>query len=202
MSVISNRTRGSSTPSILKRGKTLKSRLSEIKSPNKVKFVLPHSQKVQIILEEYKGKKISRDYENLLCLIRDAELTDEDVSSLLKEATECISILNQDLRLFVEAILSVNWIDKGNGVVSEYQSFIVNLLSAHNYHAKLVIEKLVSLFLPGIFFFTSLQSVILFYSVLDPGDTDWPDGIPRDVDNNRYNNIHTLLKLLMRVVPM
>lgn len=149
MSVISNRTRGSSTPSILKKRSTIKSRLSEIKSPNKVRFVLPHSQKVQNILEEYRGKKISRDYENLLCLIRDAELTDEDVSSLLKEATECISILTNDLRLFVEAILSISWINKNNDVVSEYQSFIVNLLSAHNYHAKLVIEKLVTLFLPS-----------------------------------------------------
>ncbi|XP_018574446.1 RNA polymerase I-specific transcription initiation factor RRN3 [Anoplophora glabripennis] len=184
MSVISSRRKNSSPPSILKKGKALRSRLSEIKSPNKVKFVLPHAQKVQNILEEYKGNKISRDYENLLCLIRDAELTDEDISSLLKEATECITLLNQDLRLFVEAILSVSWIDKNNGVVSEYQSFIVNLLSAHNYHAKLVIEKLVTLFLP------------------DPGDTDWPDGIPGDANNRKYINVHTLLNLLMHVVPM
>lgn len=142
--------RSSGTPSILKKPRSLKSRLHEIQqTPTKVKFVLPHTQKVQSILEGYIFKQESRDYENILCLIRDAHLTDEDVSSLLKEATECISILSKDLRLFVEAILSIEWSNKSEYIVTEYQSFIVNLLSAHNYHAKLVIEKLVKLFFPG-----------------------------------------------------
>ncbi|KAJ8920052.1 hypothetical protein NQ315_011705 [Exocentrus adspersus] len=188
MSVISSRRRGrapsSSTPSILKKPRSLKSRLSEVKTSVKVKFMLPHSQKVHSILEEYKDGTISRDYENLLCLIRDAELTDEDVSSLLKEATECISILNQDLRLFVEALLSIDWTGKSREVVAEYHSFVVNLLSAHNYHSKLVVEKLVTLFVPN------------------ATDVDWPDGVPTDADYRKCVNVHTLLNLLLSVVPM
>lgn len=154
MSVRSHKTRSrtSGTPSSILRRPSLKHRLSEIQqTPSKVKFVLPHTQKVQNILEDYVSNQKSREYENILCLIRDADLTDEDVSSLLKEATECISILNRNLRLFVEAILSLDWNNKSEVIVSEYQSFIINLLSAHNYHAKLVIDKLVKLFIPGEF---------------------------------------------------
>ncbi|XP_074030312.1 RNA polymerase I-specific transcription initiation factor RRN3 homolog Tif-IA [Leptinotarsa decemlineata] len=179
-------TRTVRTPSsILKKPRSIKSRLSELHStPIKVRFVLPHSQKVNSILEGYIQSKVSRDYENLVCLLRDAELTDDDVSSILTEATECISILNQNLRLFVEALLSIPWTDKSPKVVSEYQSFIVNLLSAHNYHAKMVVDKLVKLFLP------------------DPTEPDWPEGTPSKKDQNKFVNIHALIKLLLNVIPM
>ncbi|KAG5889235.1 hypothetical protein JTB14_006371 [Gonioctena quinquepunctata] len=174
------------TPSsILKKPRSMKSRLFGIKpTPIKVRFVLPHSQKVNSILEGYIETSVSRDYENLVCLLRDAELTDEDVSSILTEATECISILNQNLRLFVEALLSIAWTSKSAKVVSEYQSFIVNLLSAHNYHAKTVIDNLVKLFLPA------------------TTEPDWPDGVPTENDYNKLVNIHSLINLLLGVVPM
>lgn len=154
----------SSTPSsILKRPKTLTSRVSEIQNkPSKVTFVLPHTQKVKSIFSNYIQNGESREYEQLVIMIRDAKLTDNDLSSLLKEATECISVLDQNLRLFVEALLAVQWIDKGPEVVSEYQSFIVNLLSAHNYHAKMVIDRLVKLFLPSKYFLFYTDSLHCF----------------------------------------
>ncbi|XP_057658400.1 RNA polymerase I-specific transcription initiation factor RRN3 isoform X2 [Diorhabda carinulata] len=176
----------SNTPSsILKKSKTLKSRLSEIQNtPTKVRFVLPHSEKVKSILEEFSLNGVSREYEQLVIMIRDAELTDSDISALLKEASECISLLNQTLRLFVEALISIEWITKSVAVVSEYQTFIVDLLSAHNYHSKMVIEKLVRLFWPS------------------PVEPDWPDGMPTDEDCGKYLHIHTLFNILLAIVPM
>lgn len=149
--MLSHRSRGSSAPSsILKKPRNYKNRPIELKpTPVKVRFVLPHAQKVQNILADYVAKKQSRDYENILCLIRDAELTDEDVLSLLKEAADCISLLSKDLKLFVEALLSIEWLSKRTDVIKQYQTFIVNLVAAHNYHAKMVIDKLVKLFIPG-----------------------------------------------------
>nr|CAI5841702.1 unnamed protein product [Callosobruchus analis] len=179
---VSSRT---SPASILKKSKHLRNRLSELsQTPTKVRFKLPHAQKVRNILENYLETKVSRDYGNLLCLIRDGELTDDDVSALLKEATECISILSQELRLFVEVLLSVKWIDKRESVVKEYQGFVVNLLSAHNYHARMVIDRLVQLFLPN------------------PSEPDWPEGIPTDEDHLKLSNVHTLLNELVTVMPM
>lgn len=151
MSLKSGRSRSSSgTPSILKKTSTLKKRLNEIVNASpKVRFQLPHAKKVQTILSEYIQTNDPKQYHSLVCFIRDAELPDKDISDLLVEATECISLLNQDLRLFVEALLSVRWTERNEKVVTEYQSFIVNLLSAHNYHTKIVIDSLVSQFLPS-----------------------------------------------------
>ncbi|XP_072386800.1 RNA polymerase I-specific transcription initiation factor RRN3 [Diabrotica undecimpunctata] len=176
----------SSTPSsILKRPMTLRSRISAIENtPSKVRFVLPHSQKVRSILEEFSAQGSSREYEQLIIMIRDATLTNNDISALLKEATECITLLNQNLRLFVDALVSVEWIDKNENVVSEYRAFIVDLLAAHNYHAKMVIDKLVRLFLPS------------------PTEPDWPDGIPTAEDCGKYLNLHTLFNVLLAIVPM
>lgn len=135
-------------------------------------------------MEDFAKTKISRDYENLVCLIRDSEISDDDLSDLLKEASECISILTQDLRLFIEALLSVSWTTRDPSVIKKYNSFIVNLLSAHNYYARTVIEKLVKLFLP------------------DPTESEWPDGIPTEIDYNKCWNVHTLMSRLLVVVPM
>ncbi|CAH0555911.1 unnamed protein product [Brassicogethes aeneus] len=185
MSIFSQNTKTSSVrSSILKKGTNLSKRFSEINTQPKVRFVLPHSKRVHNILIEVTRTGSSRDYENLLVLLRDAELLDDDLSSLLKEATQCISLLNRDLRLFVEAILGVRWVDRNKSVVSEYQSFIVNLISAHNYHAKFVIDKLVFLYIP------------------DSSKCEWPDGVPLDSDCLKFVNIHYLLNILLVVVPM
>lgn len=147
-SVISKR---SSTPSsILKKKGSLKFKFNNFQNiKTKVRFELPHSKKISAILHNYIECKLSKEYESLICLIRDAELLDEDVTSLLKEVTDCIPILNQDLTIFVEALLTIKWNNRNDNVVAEYQKFVVNLLCAHNYHARFVINKLVFLFLPG-----------------------------------------------------
>lgn len=151
MSVKSSRTRSSTgSSSILKKTSSLKRRLTEIvNSPAKVRFQLPHSKNVRKILEHFVKSGETKEYFSLVCMIRDAHLLDRDVVSLLSEANECILLLNQDLRLFVEALLNLSWNDRSGDVVKEYQGFIVNLLSAHNYHARYVINQLVGLFLPG-----------------------------------------------------
>lgn len=216
-----NRARSSTTPpSILKKPKNNKVRHKEIKqTPVKVRFVLPHAQKVQNILEDYVSTKQSRDYENILCLIRDAELSDEDVLSLLKEATECIRLLSKELKLFVESLLSIDWTNRRSNVVKDYQTFIVNLVAAHNYHAKLVIDKLVKLFLPGKLFiyviFCSFRILNLLYEIINenmcgynrnyitgPEDLEWPGGQPTDIDRHKCVNIHFLIQSILEIVPM
>lgn len=148
MSAITRRSVGSTPTSILKRPRNFREKLEKVKTP-KVHFKLPHSDKVRSILQGYTTKVNQKDYENLICLIRDANLSDKEVSSLLKEASDCVALLNRDLRLFVEVILNVKWTNRETSVVKQYQSFLVNLLSAHVYHDKAVLDMLVSNFLPG-----------------------------------------------------
>lgn len=177
----------STTPSsILKRTPSLRTTLNQTWKANtpKVRFILPHSKKVRNILKDYIKKNNVKEFENLVVLIRDSDLLDSDISSLLNEATECISLIKQELRLFVEAILTINWLDRDDAVIREYQSFIVNLISAHNYHADFVILKLVSLFLPN------------------PADPEWINGKPSTQDHKKYNAVHSLLHELLRIVPL
>lgn len=153
MSTITRRSMGSTPTSILKRPRNFKEKIEKIKTP-RVQFTLPHSDKVRSILQEYTTKVNQKDYENLICMIRDANLSDKEVSSLLKEASDCVALLSRELKLFVEVILSIKWTDRDETVVKQYQSFLVNLLSAHVYHDKAVLDMLVSNFLPGnVFFF-------------------------------------------------
>lgn len=148
MSVISSWSKSSTPTSILKRPTPFKAKLARTKSP-RVQFKLPHSEKVRSILQGYTTRVNPKDYENLICMIRDAELSDREVSSLLKEASDCVALLNQDLKLFVEVILNIKWTSRSEGVVKQYQAFLVNLLSAHVYHDKAVLDMLVANFLPG-----------------------------------------------------
>jgi RNA polymerase I-specific transcription initiation factor RRN3 len=178
----------SSTPSsILKKAPSLKTALNrstKFNTPTKVRFTLPQAKKVQSILKHFIKKKDVKDYENLVCLIRDSELLDEDISGLLKEATGCISLMKKDLRLFVEALLSIDWIDRNDSIVKEYQSFITNLVSAHNYHTEFVIGKLVSLFIPL------------------PTDPEWKNGNPNKADYKKCQHVHSLLHELITAVPL
>lgn len=146
--IISKRSKASHVSSILKTT-SIQNRLNATRTAVKVRFQLPYSQKVHSILENYVKKQQVQDYENLVVMIRDAELFDEDFKVLLDEATQCVSVLNYDLRLFVEALLSIDWSTRGTAVVTQYQSFLLNLLCAHNYHAKFAIDKLVQQFLAG-----------------------------------------------------
>ncbi|KAK9873181.1 hypothetical protein WA026_021414 [Henosepilachna vigintioctopunctata] len=172
------------TPSILKKTSTLQERLKISSSVNKVRFVLPHSKNVSNILRNFLKHENVRDYENLICLIRDSELLDEDLSSLLEEATQCISLMGSQMRLFLDVLLSVRWADRGDKLVNNYQSFLVNLLAAHNYHAKVVIDHLISLFIPS------------------PNEEPWENGVPSDSDCLKCANVHSVLNTLFKIVPM
>lgn len=114
-----------------------------------LRFQLPHSDRVKSILQSYLSGENLKEYEQLVLSIRDDEFQDNEILSLLEEASQCVSLLNQDLRLFVEALLVLKWAHRSNNLVKQYQSFLVNLLSAHNYHVKFAMDQLVQNFLPG-----------------------------------------------------
>lgn len=181
--IISKRSKASHVSSILKTT-SIQNRLNATRTAVKVRFQLPYSQKVHSILENYVKKQQVQDYENLVVMIRDAELFDEDFKVLLDEATQCVSVLNYDLRLFVEALLSIDWSTRGTAVVTQYQSFLLNLLCAHNYHAKFAIDKLVQQFLAA------------------DSEPVWNDGVPTEKDCTKFTNIHFVINTLLEIIPM
>lgn len=146
MSVTSSRRRSD----ILLRGSEITPQRFNSSATRKVlRFQLPHSDRVKSILQKFLSGENFKEYEQLVCSIRDDNFEDSEIISLLEEASQCVSMLNQDLRLFVEALLVLKWAYRSDNLVKEYQSFLVNLLSAHNYHVKFALDQLVLNFLPG-----------------------------------------------------
>lgn len=114
-----------------------------------LRFQMPHNTRVKDILEKYVSGENTREYEQLICSIRDNVFEDQEIISLLNEARECVSMLNQNLRLFVEAIIILKWTHRSETVKDNYRSFLATLLCAHNYHTKFAMDQLVQSFIPG-----------------------------------------------------
>lgn len=202
MSVSSRRTKSSTPSSILKKSMSFKAKFNSAKPASKVTFSLPHSEKLNSILQEFSCKKNIRDYENLVCFIRDCDLTDSEIGSILKEVNHCIPLLNQDLCLFVEALLTMRWLDRCKEVIAEYQSFLVNLASAHNYHVKMIIDSLVSKFLPGKFCSNCLDDGYFIFAFIVTEEPEWPHGVPPKSDCKKCDRLHRVIKNLLKIVPM
>lgn len=150
-------------------------------SLNRVRFQLPSN--IRNIFLDFKSGANTKEYENLVCTIRDSEISDNELLSLLIEVKNCTSLLNYDLRLFVQALILVKWSHRGDNVVMSYQEFINNLISAHSCHIKLVVDQLIKLFLCS-----------------EP--TDWIGSQPTEQALKRFNNIHLILQSTLITVPM
>lgn len=172
MSVITTRT---SVLSILKVGESQP-------SPHHVRFRLPTNIR-QIFLNQ-KSKTKSQEYQNLVLTLRDNEISDEDLSKLLDEATKCVGLLDYELRLFVQALVILEWTHRSERVIQAYHDFLLNVISAHPLHSKYVITNLVKLF--------STCEV-----------TQWnDDDSPNEIDVVVYDHIHKMLKNIVQTIPL
>lgn len=173
VSVISS---GSCTPSILKvagnRSRAVQQR---------VRFQLPND--LRAILLDFINEKSLKPYEELVCILKDSEIQDEDLCELLRKSRDCISLLKQDLRHFVEAILNLKWVHRTDKAVREFQGFVLDLLSAHTYYTKYALDKLVTSFKPD-------------------DDSEWVNGIPPEKDKRSFMKIHDLISVILQVIPM
>jgi len=176
MSVITSR---SSLLSILKiRNQNQEGRPS---LQNRVRFQLPCN--VRQIFINKKNQVNTKDYEHLVCTIRDSEISDTDLKRLLEEASNCVGILDFELRLFVQALVILGWTHRSPDVIKDYQSFIINVVSAHPLHAKDVINQLVKLF-------------------ISCEESDWTEIGPSDAFREHLVNIHVILRSIVKVVPL
>ncbi|KAL0266686.1 UNVERIFIED_CONTAM: hypothetical protein PYX00_009163 [Menopon gallinae] len=169
---------------------TRSSLLSILKLPNpggqrnslhRVRFRLPTD--IKRIFQNYKSNCNFEEYESLVSIIRDDDISDSDLLSLLKEAKNCIPILNYDLRLFVQALNIIRWTNRGDEVVETYKEFINDLVTAHSQHTKVVMDQLVKLF-------SNIE------------DTEWSNYEPVESQKKQFENIHSTLKSIIERVPL
>ncbi|GLH11224.1 Uncharacterized protein GBIM_16049 [Gryllus bimaculatus] len=106
---------------------------------------------------------------------------DQDLSRLLQDCRENVSLLTQAAYHLVNAILKIKWAHRSECTVRDYQGFLVDLLSAHNYYTKIVFDELVATFKSA---------------------DGWENETPSKEENNIYNHVHEVLEVLLQTVPM
>lgn len=178
MSVVSSRV--SSVSSILK-APGVRSQL--IRQPNRVYFKLPKNLKN--IIYNFENGSVTKEYEDLICVLRDSNIKDTDLIEFLVNVRQCISLLTPVHKLFVETLLQLKWTNRSSEVASAYKTFIEDLVCMQIHYAKNVIDNLVEQFKPE-----------------DNDEVKWDAGECKKEDDDRLNHLHDILRKILIVVPM
>lgn len=152
---------------------------------NTVQFQLINENGLRNVLEDAANGENIGAYDNYIRAMRDAELSDADFGLLLKESRQNIGLLQPMFSVFVETMISLNWIKRNETLVIEYQEFILDLLSEHNKYTAYTIKALVQFWLP-----TKIDEHL------------WKKGIPDDQVKFFLNYIHQTLNRITEVIPM
>ncbi|XP_017779462.1 PREDICTED: RNA polymerase I-specific transcription initiation factor RRN3 [Nicrophorus vespilloides] len=149
-----------------------------------VQFSIPNKGNLQGIFENYLDRTDTKDYETLLLMMRDYQLSDENIITLLTEATMCVSVLNEELQLFIEATLKLDWTTRSPGVICMFQSFLHALMTVHNCHIKFIINNLVKHF------------------ITEDNVQEWVDNEPTKAESIKYDCIHHVFNIMLKMFPM
>lgn len=152
---------------------------------NSVQFQLISENGLRKVLEDAaKGENVGA-YEDYIRAMRDVDLSDPDFGILIKESRQCIELLKPKFTLFVETIISLNWINRNETLIVEYQKFLIDLLSEHNKYTTFALSKLIQFWVPK------------------PADEAfWKDGIPDERFKFFLNYVHQTLSKILDVIPM
>lgn len=152
---------------------------------NTVQFQLISENGLRKVLEDAaKGENIGA-YEDYIRAMRDVNLSDPDFGVLIKESRHCIELLKPNFTVFVETLISLNWINRNETLIVEYQEFLIDLLSEHNKYTDFVISNLIQFWIP---------------KPID--ELFWKNGMPDERIKFFLNYVHQTLSKILDVIPM
>lgn len=173
------------TPILKSANTSLNRRKIHDRIKNTVQFQLISENGLRKVLEDAaKGENIGA-YEDYIRAMRDVDLSDPDFGVLIKESRQCIELLKPKFTIFVETIINLNWINRNESLVIEYQKFLIDLLSMHNKYTSFALSKLIQFWIPK------------------PADEPfWKDGVPDERIKFFLNYVHQTLSKILDVIPM
>lgn len=186
MSVYSASVATSATTPILKSANTSfnRKRIHE-RIRNSVKFQLISENGLRKVLEDAaKGVNLNA-YEDYIRAMRDVDLSDPDFGVLIKESRQCIELLRPKFTLFVETIIGLNWVNRNELLIIEYQKFLIDLLSEHNKYTSFALMKLIQFWIPN-----------------KTDESSWKNGVPDERVKLFLNYVHQTLAKILDVIPM
>lgn len=153
---------------------------------NTVQFQLISENGLRKVLEDAaKGENIGA-YEDYIRAMRDvSSLSDADFSILIKESRQCVELLKPKFTIFVETVISLNWINRDESLIIEYQEFLIDLLSQHNKYTSFALSQLIQFWVP---------------KVVD--EIFWKNGIPDERIKFFLNYVHQTLLKILDLIPM
>lgn len=154
-----------------------------LRQSNRVYFKLPTNLK-SIIYNFEAGTGI-KDYEDLICILKDSNIKDTDLIEFLAKVRQCISLLGPVHKALIEALLQIKWTNRSQELATAYKAFLEDLICMQVYYAKYVIDNLIEHFKPDV-----------------SDNTEWESGNCNEEDTLRLDHIHDVLHKILKVVPM
>lgn len=152
---------------------------------NSVQFQLISENGLRKVLEDASRGENLTAYEDYIRAMRDVDLSDPDFGVLIKESRQCIELLKPKFTIFVETIINLNWMNRNEVLIIEYQKFLIDLLSEHNKYTSFAIMKLIQFWIPN---------------KLD--EAFWKNGVPDARIKLFLNYAHQTLSKILDVIPM
>lgn len=152
---------------------------------NTVQFQLISENGLRKVLEDAaRGENIGA-YEDYIRAMRDVDLSDPDFGVLIRESRLCIELLKPKFEVFVETLINLNWINRNEALIIEYQKFLIDLLSQHNKYTSTALSKLIQFWIPK------------------PMDEPfWKHGVPDERIKFFLNYVHQTFSKILDVIPM
>lgn len=183
MSVFSGST---ATPPILKSTNTSLTRKKiHDRIRNTVQFQLISENGLRRVLEDAANGENIGAYEDYIRAMRDIHLGDADFGVLFRESRQCIELLKPKFSIFVETLIGLNWIDRSEPLIVEYQDFLIDLLSEHNKYTSFALKTLIQFWIPN-----KIDEYL------------WKNGVPDERIKFFLKYIHQTLSKIMDVIPM
>lgn len=153
---------------------------------NTVQFQLISENGLRKVLDDAsKGVNIVA-YQDYMRAMHDADLSDADFGVLIKESRQCIELLKPHaFTPFVETIINLNWINRNEMLIVEYQKFLIDLLSEHNKYTSFALSKLLQFWIPK-----------------SDDEIFWKNGVPDERIKFFLNYVHQTLGKILDVIPM
>ncbi|BFZ02623.1 hypothetical protein BsWGS_05662 [Bradybaena similaris] len=137
---------------------------------------------IREVLKNHRAVNVANNnvYDTLLRTLSDCTEVGLIVK-IVEDLEQCIGLLNLDYKHLVGLIMKLNWLDSGPELLRAYQSFMLNLVSAHVFYLKPCLTALV----------TKLAE--------ETPESPVDESRKREED---LSHIHSLLKSLVQIVPM
>ncbi|PVD38698.1 hypothetical protein C0Q70_01318, partial [Pomacea canaliculata] len=142
-----------------------------------------------ILLRQNENTK--KKYDTLLSLVANLETKPKIAMDYLKQLRGNVILLGKEHEKLVGTLMYFPWADQDEDVVTEYQAFLLNLVSAHPYYLRACIKMVIRHFFPAIAAETPNQSMS-------------QNGYQFDAERSRdarFIRAHYLLQSLAKIVP-